>query len=253
MADTHGTRSATVTHGTAGSVGAAGANDRSQHTDQHENWLLGRVRESAASGIESQKKRATDGLGTIAQAVRTTTDQLRTQHHDSIAEYVQQAADQIDRVAEQLKNKDVRELVEDAQRLARRNPAAFAGTAFALGLVTARFLKSSHENGSEEHGYGGYPQERGWSRDSQWPGERYGATGHAAPTERSSSYTPPHGEAIASSGTAGERTRAKASTSAAATPPTTATSTTASTSSSTDALAGQKGARPGQGRETERS
>jgi hypothetical protein len=42
-----------------------------------------------------------------------------------------------------LRNKDVGELFQDAQRLARRQPVAFVGAAFVLGLVGARFLKSS--------------------------------------------------------------------------------------------------------------
>ena len=45
--------------------------------------------------------------------------------------------------SERLKNKDVTELLNDAQRLARRQPALFVGGAFALGLLGARFLKSS--------------------------------------------------------------------------------------------------------------
>jgi hypothetical protein len=42
-----------------------------------------------------------------------------------------------------LRKKDVQQLMQDAQRLARRQPALFIGSAFALGLVAARFLKSS--------------------------------------------------------------------------------------------------------------
>lgn len=102
-----------------------------------------RVRESATAQLSSQKDRATDGLGSVASAVRHTTQNLRDQQHDTMARYVEQAADQIERLSQRLKNKDVAELVDDAQQLARRRPALFVGGAFAVGLLGARFLKSS--------------------------------------------------------------------------------------------------------------
>lgn len=86
---------------------------------------------------------ATDGLGTIAQAVRQSTQQLRDQQHDTVAQYIERAADQLDRFSTRLREKNVSELLNDAQRLARRQPALFIGGAFVLGLLGARFLKSA--------------------------------------------------------------------------------------------------------------
>jgi len=105
-----------------------------------------RVRDKAAAQLSSQKDRATDGLGSVAQAVRQSTQQLRDQKHDTIAGYVEQAADQIEKFSQRLRDKDVGELLDDAQRLARRQPAVFIGSAFALGVIGARFLKSSSED-----------------------------------------------------------------------------------------------------------
>ena len=113
--------------------------------------IVDRVKEQAASQLSSQKDRATDGLGSVASAVRQTTQTLRDQKHDTVAGYVEQAADQIERLSERLKNKDVTELLDDAQHLARRQPALFVGGAFALGLVGARFLKSSSSR--DDHDY----------------------------------------------------------------------------------------------------
>ena len=54
---------------------------------------------------------------------------------------------------------DVDELVGDVQRLARRQPAVFVGSAFAVGLISARFLKSSRNDrrsyDDERYGYRG--------------------------------------------------------------------------------------------------
>jgi hypothetical protein len=109
--------------------------------------LMDRVKESAASQLGAQKDRATDGLGSVAQAVRHSGQQLRDQQHETIAQYIEQAADQLERFSRRLKDRNVGDLAREAQDLARRRPALFIGSAFALGLLGARFLKSSSDDG----------------------------------------------------------------------------------------------------------
>lgn len=130
--------------------------------------LMDRLRDGAASQLGAQKNRATDGVTSVAQAVRQSTQQLRDNRHETIARYVDQAVDGVERFANRLKEKDVNELVRDAQQFARRNPAVFVGTAFGIGVVAARFLKSSNRGNAGEYG--------GWR-------------------ERTSGYNPPYGSA----------------------------------------------------------
>jgi hypothetical protein len=145
--------------------------------------LMDRMKESAETQLGAQKDRATDGLGSVAQAVRQSTQQLRDQQHETIAQYVEQAADQIERFATSLKDRNVGDLAREAQDLARRRPVLFIGSAFALGLLGARFLKSSADNGRTTRrtstgaaygdggfvgggGYGGWPAEPSRVTDS---------------------------------------------------------------------------------------
>lgn len=107
--------------------------------------IVAQVKERATAQLSTQKDRATDGLGSIAQAVRQTTDRLREDQQDMVAQYVEKAADQIERLSTSLRDKDVNEIVQDVQRFARRQPALFIGGSFAVGLLAARFLKSSSE------------------------------------------------------------------------------------------------------------
>src|SRR5919107_246926 len=100
--------------------------------------LMSKVKDGAVSRLSTQKDRATDGIGSVAQAVRQSTQQLRDQQHDTIAQYVDQAAAQLERFSNTLKEKNVSQLLDDAQRFARRNPALFIGGAFAVGLLSAR-------------------------------------------------------------------------------------------------------------------
>jgi len=112
--------------------------------------LMDKVRNGAAAQLSTQKDRATDGIGSVVQAVRQSTQHLRDTQHDTIAQYVDEAAGQLERFSNRLKEKNVGELLQDAQRFARRNPGVFIGSAFAIGLLSARFLKSSRER----DGYG---------------------------------------------------------------------------------------------------
>jgi hypothetical protein len=108
--------------------------------------IVNRVKESAAAQLTTQKNRGTDALGQVANAVRSSTQKLREERHDTIAGYVDKAAEQIDTWSQRLREKDIDELMSDVQRLARRQPAVFIGSAFALGLVGSRFFKSSRKH-----------------------------------------------------------------------------------------------------------
>jgi len=102
-----------------------------------------RLKGQAAGQLASQKDRASQGLGSIAAAVRGTSQPLRDQKQEAIADYVDKAAIQIDRFATRLRERDVQDIVHDAERFARARPAVFVGAAFTVGVLAARFLKSS--------------------------------------------------------------------------------------------------------------
>lgn len=117
--------------------------------------VMDRVRETASTQITNQKNRATDGLGSFAQAVRKTSQPLRENQQATIAEYVDKAADQIERFSTRLRERDVKEIVDDVQQFARRQPAVFIGTALAIGVLAARFLKSSSDRDYRPRPYAG--------------------------------------------------------------------------------------------------
>jgi hypothetical protein len=110
--------------------------------------LIDKVKQGATAQLSTQKDRATEGIGSVVDAVRQSTRHLRDNQHDTIAEYVDQAAGHLERWSNQLKEKNVGEILQEAQQLARRRPAVFIGAAFAVGLLGARFLKSSRDRQS---------------------------------------------------------------------------------------------------------
>jgi hypothetical protein len=145
--------------------------------------VMNRVRENATAQLTTQKNKATEGIETVAQAVRQSTQQLREGQHETLAQYVESAANQIEQFSRQLRDKNVGDLVEDAQRLARKQPAVFIGSAFALGLLGVRFFKSSARRDREYGGDYGRPE-----RFRSYAGDAYPSG--TSPAYRTQSFGP---------------------------------------------------------------
>jgi hypothetical protein len=100
------------------------------------------------SRVDEQKNRAADGLGGFADVIRNATDELRGEN-EALASYVDMVSDQVRRFADQIRERGVAEMMDDAARFARRRPALFIGGAFLVGFGIARFLKSSADRGDD--------------------------------------------------------------------------------------------------------
>jgi hypothetical protein len=104
--------------------------------------LFEQAREGAFHRLDQQKERAATGLTSVAEALRQSGQQLEAQNA-TVASYMDAAAGHVERFVGGLRDRDVAQMVTDLERFARRRPAMFLGSAFALGLMAARFLKSS--------------------------------------------------------------------------------------------------------------
>lgn len=111
--------------------------------------VFDQAREQATTHFEVQKERMVDSLDAVVHAAQQTSHQLREQGQDSVANYAAQAAQQAQRLASYLREHEVNDLVVEAESFARRQPQLFLAGGLALGLIAARFFKSSarHNNG----------------------------------------------------------------------------------------------------------
>src|SRR5215210_1170890 len=101
MKNTEASMSDSIASTSSGSPGGSQSTQQEgESLAQTGRGILDKVRETATGQLASQKDRATDGLGSVAQFVRQSTQQLRDQKQDAIAAYVEQAADQIDHLSE---------------------------------------------------------------------------------------------------------------------------------------------------------
>lgn len=104
----------------------------------------------AISGVNTQKARAADGLGCVAQALRQSGEQLRSNDSGTpVHQYISSAADRVERLSDYLRSSSVSDMMGEVEQFARRQPAIFIGGALMLGLLGARFLKSSSRGNSD--------------------------------------------------------------------------------------------------------
>jgi hypothetical protein len=110
------------------------------------------VRDRAGSSLNDGRRRAAEQMGGIGGALHRTSEQLRSEDQARFADVADSVGRQIDRVADYLRDSDGRTITRDIEGLARRQPALVFAGAFALGLVAARFLRSS-DPGSDDASY----------------------------------------------------------------------------------------------------
>jgi len=96
-----------------------------------------------------QKDAGADRLGEVAGAVHGAARTLEAGMPD-VANYVHEAATQLEDVAKTLRHRSVDDLIEEIGSFARTQPAIFFGGAMLAGFALTRFLKSSgHRAGRE--------------------------------------------------------------------------------------------------------
>src|SRR4051795_6449528 len=132
------------------------------------------ARDRAGSSLGESKSQFADQFGTIADALRRTTEHLRSEDQQRIAGLTDTGTRQIEQVADYVRSKDARAMRQDLENLARRQPALMIGGALVLGLIGARFLKSSERRGGGRFGDG---QRYGRERS-------FGYTGYNQPFNR---------------------------------------------------------------------
>src|SRR3954452_23539269 len=117
-----------------------------QVADQAQQKLMevaGTAQEQAKTQIGGQLNQVGEALESVADAMTSVGKQLREKDQDHLAGLADQAAQRVDQFSGYVKGRDVDQLIGDVEHFARRQPMVFLGGTFLLGLMAARFLKSS--------------------------------------------------------------------------------------------------------------
>lgn len=157
------------------------------------------AKEQVVTRAESGKENVAEKIGSVAGALRAAGEPLTDM--GPLPELAERAADKIESIAEYVQSRTIGDLVQEVTLFARREPAIFLGSAFGLGLLAGRFLKSSprreihpeiqddlfEEDLAFAGGVGRFEsQQRGYGGSSA-----YGASGYGSSTVGSSSTTSP--------------------------------------------------------------
>jgi hypothetical protein len=108
------------------------------------------ARDSATTSLTQSRQQAAERIGGIAGAMRSTSGHLRSENQPNVANLADSLAEQMERLSSYLRDRDLRGFQRDAESFARRQPALAIGAALALGMLGARFFKSSQRNGDRE-------------------------------------------------------------------------------------------------------
>jgi ElaB/YqjD/DUF883 family membrane-anchored ribosome-binding protein len=150
------------------------AQDVMQQTKDTAGQVVDQAKEQAVSRMDDRKDQMVQSFGSVADALRQASKHLKENEQSPIAQYADKAADRVEQWAENLRGKDVQEIMRDVEDYARRQPALFLGGAFVVGLLAARFLKSTAHRDEAENG--GYQSSRGYRGYTSG----YGAGGYGA-------------------------------------------------------------------------
>lgn len=116
--------------------------------------VYGIAAETATAKITEQKSNLSGGLSGVAGGIRQIGEDLRTGDEknpfaDLTAKYGDVAAEKVEQLSGYFERKDLKEIYRDVEGFARRQPAAFIAISFAVGLLAARFLKSSGKDSAK--------------------------------------------------------------------------------------------------------
>ena len=156
------------TRGATAGMNASGTADQQSTTDRVKDQardaastVKDQAGERLQTGMDMARRRAADSLQDVARSLKQSCES----RSDGPAHYITAAGDRVQRAAEYLENTDTRDMVRHAERFARNQPALFLGGAFALGVLAARFLKSSRDDDEMQGG--------GWNAGMGYRGRLY--------------------------------------------------------------------------------
>ena len=109
---------------------------------------LGTAQNEAERIAEEQKNAGADRLAGLGRAVHEAADELAKEMPEAAAAPMHSAAEALEGLASQMKEKNISELASSFESLARRQPVASFAACVLAGFALTHFLKSSSNSRS---------------------------------------------------------------------------------------------------------
>jgi hypothetical protein len=178
---------------------AAGARDLSTEVRHAATDLAGEAKKTAESKLGAGKDFAAEHLGSVADALRKTSHELRSSE-SAVTEYVDMAASSVEKVSAYFQTRTLSQLMSDAEGFARREPAVFLGGALFLGMLGGRFLKSASPARPQAGVQAGVTQSATSSRSPAQSSSRQAAGGASQAPQKGRGELPAYGASFGTSG-----------------------------------------------------
>jgi hypothetical protein len=91
--------------------------------------------------LDRQKKAAVDELHSVADIMRDAAQEFEAREEEGVADVVEKAADALDRMSANLRDRDVEDLVRAVEQGVRTRPAVYLGATAIAGFILGRFLR----------------------------------------------------------------------------------------------------------------
>ncbi len=103
------------------------------------------------SELDARKGTAAQSAKSVGSAIERAAGELDQGVPEWLKSAFQQGAQQVQRLADTLEQKDSRQIVSDIQTMARNNPGTFLAGCAALGFAAARIFKAGADDGSSSY------------------------------------------------------------------------------------------------------
>jgi methyl-accepting chemotaxis protein len=104
--------------------------------------MANNAKDQVEAAVSQRKSLSADYINSIAKATGRAAREFEAELPQA-AHYIRQTSEHIQSVADNVRQRDVRELVGEVQDFARRQPTLFFGGAVVAGFAVLRFLKST--------------------------------------------------------------------------------------------------------------
>lgn len=129
------------------------AKDLASQAKEETTKVASQAKDQVQGMVTQQKEKIVGQLGNLAGALREAGGKL-DEKEGGMGRYAGRAAEQVDRVSNYLRDREIGDVIRDAETFARRRPDVFLGGTFLAGLLLARFFKASG-NEQEQWNTGG--------------------------------------------------------------------------------------------------
>src|SRR5436190_1066715 len=104
--------------------------------------LLEAARKRGRGLLDRQKTAAVEELSSVAEVMKDAARKFEEKEESGVGGYVQKAAEQLDRISSSLRDRDLKEVLGQAEGALKKRPGVFLGVTAALGFAIGRFLRA---------------------------------------------------------------------------------------------------------------